>query len=43
MPAFSNCRLAHSCPLSQSQIGKGAYALVFQNVPPLSDVNHFFF
>ena len=36
IPALAHCRLAHSCPLSQIQIGYGAYALVFQNAPPHS-------
>ena len=36
IPAFSNCRLAHSWPFNQSQIGYGAYELVFQKAPPQS-------
>src|SRR5713101_9782491 len=35
MPALSNWRLAQLCPLSHSQIGYGAYALVFQKGAPL--------
>src|SRR5262245_29196969 len=37
IPAFSSCRFAHSWPFSQTQIGNGAYAFVFQNAPPQSE------